>query len=1090
MKLLNLLRSRLNKKTVGTLILGKKDSFREIFFEKDRVYLCGNRFSGKIDVEGLTSTGLLGSRITSSHIETVLVGCDLTARIAPEVFREQGLIGEKELKTLAQRHMREEILELVLRNKDSFHFQEGRVPEKLLQEANGMASRTPLSLSALSDEVNKRIEAIRVIRSILPSLDETFVVTAQGMALTQKHPELFSLQRLLGLIDGFRNLHSLVRDTSFFEYFLLRLIVECLKKDYLKKVVLPELKGVSLTALSVADARRLLPHYKNAVAYGVDQLGARERLALIYEKLGDNEQAVVQYNFVGDTLFRMGKASQAVKAYQRALSLNPDEILVVDKIMRIYRHAANQELQNGSPRQAVQLLENALGLRPDDPEVFLKLMEALKAEKNPKRLSELCDKVIVFARRSGQPEIAIRACREALSHFPQNPTLLKKLINVYIDTGDSQRATAELGELARSYVEWGQPQRAVELLDKIKRVGMLSPELASIKKDLERKTGGLLTPRKRRRVPIAVLAVLLFGFAAYQIWSFVAWSEIRGSTVALAAVPQPDGPGAEVRLLPSREEMDNQRLASDCRAFSERFPISVFRVAAQQTERRAQLRASTLAAKRRERKRRILNDATLKAAEGERQAAATTLEPLLGLEDDDVYRTKAEVLLRKIGGLGKSADQLFEDGAQLERQKEWVAAYQHYQKLLRTYPTSRRIKELSLPVLLMTLPARAELQKITGDGKREALGQAPVVVHLTPDEVIQVESSAPGHSVLKTDVSARGGCPRLLVLSRMELASVELNSPLDFDPAIGGHLALCATKKGTVRAIQLKSGKTAWSVTRTDLKNLVCPPLITPEGVYAVWNDSEIWLLESSPPGSRAVIKARARLQGFASCPALLLENGLLLAGTGRKILHVFRRGSLDPVRQFTLESQPVALTPLTSNAVVVSTEEGGIFAQDFLTGAVLWKRVFDPPPRSPPASLGRSLCLLTRDWNLHLLDPDSGSNQHVLPLSQDHRISFDTRGRRILVLEPTGWLRSLAPATGKPAAERNLGPKATSIKVVGRSIAVRQEKRTDLLVLDSQSLEPRWSTSAPFTIANVGAGGKYLVTASANGHLLIYLNE
>ncbi|HLU46893.1 MAG TPA: DUF4388 domain-containing protein, partial [Planctomycetota bacterium] len=123
MELLRLLHVQLSKRSVGTLVLGQRTKFREIFFEKDQVYLCGDRYSGRLDLESLVALEIAGRRLSLAELDRLLAQSDLTRELFPQVLRAQNLISASEERDLLERHVREEISDLLLQNDESFHFQ-------------------------------------------------------------------------------------------------------------------------------------------------------------------------------------------------------------------------------------------------------------------------------------------------------------------------------------------------------------------------------------------------------------------------------------------------------------------------------------------------------------------------------------------------------------------------------------------------------------------------------------------------------------------------------------------------------------------------------------------------------------------------------------------------------------------------------------------------------------------------------------------------------------------------------------------------------------------------------------------------------
>ncbi|MCZ6792085.1 MAG: tetratricopeptide repeat protein, partial [Planctomycetota bacterium] len=484
MKLLNLLRTQLEKKSVGTLALGERSGFKEVFFERDHVFLCEPLISGKIDMATLVATGVLGDSLTPENLDVVLATRDLREEPLSTVLFNQNFIDETQRGALLTRQIREELLELFYLTGDSFHFQEGRVPEQLLS-GQSVASRHPIDVEDLSSDLAGRLEDLRKYETILPSHEEIFVLTAEGMAYMQGNQDV-GLHRVFTLIDGFRDLASLISCSRFYYHYVVQKIVESLENDFLKKRVLPEIRGIDPGLLSVDEAKSYLPHFKNAVKHSVDAMAARDRLASLYETLGMFDDAVVQYNFIGDALYRMKKPSKAIAAYQHALEIKPDNAMVTDKVIRIYQDAAEDEIEDGAADNAIQLLEKALYTRPEDTHVFQSLSAILVERGMLRDLTNLCDRVVAHARKTGNLRAGVGACRQILTLIPDSPLFQKKLVNIYLDSDQVEQAAREMAVLARIFMDRGQTERSLDMAEKVKRLRNKSPEIGQIHKNLEK----------------------------------------------------------------------------------------------------------------------------------------------------------------------------------------------------------------------------------------------------------------------------------------------------------------------------------------------------------------------------------------------------------------------------------------------------------------------------------------------------------------------------------------------------------------------------------------------------------------------------
>ena len=1102
MKLLSLLQLQSKKRAVGTLVLGKSNAFRELFFESESVYLCEDTYSGKLDLPSLVEHGVLDSVLTYSQLEPILLGDSLQTTTLPEILHRQGLLddGDK-LQKLSTAHVCEEIIDLLLRNTDSFTFQEGRVPEKLIA-SDGIASRTPLPLKQLISAYESRLETRRQIDGVLPSHEEVFVLTAEGMQYKQNHREDFPRQRLLSLVDGFRNLGTLLQATRFFEQFSLELIVDCLDRDLLKKTQLPEIRGIALETLPLVDCKRVLPWFKNAVRHSVDQLGARDKLATLHERLSEFDEAVVQYNFIGDALYRMGKSVAAIQAYQRARVLKPDETLISDKIKRIYVAAAKEQIAQGQTEEAAQLLEQAHGICREDWGIFRKLVELRTRAGKFRDIIELCERLAVHGDETGRPELTVEAYSIVLEKVPNHLGFKKRLINAYLDNGNHREATRLLRDLVGRYLERREPERALEMVEKAMRVGKNTEDLRQLRRKLQKKLGVVSTKRRNSRHKLVLPLVLLLAFLSYQAWSYLSWKDLEGENIALAEAERDhphyerdlsriDADGLAGLLAEETQESRYVQLGKQCRRFTRLFPLSLFT-----------RKASSMATHCDESIARIfdrqasIKDALIAAseparAEGDGQELASILEPLLGLAQDDPYLARAEELLAGMRELEGSAVEFLGEARRLESAKRPRAAFKAYMRLIETFPHSRLTEGLRLPILVESIPAGGEVFELE-HGAKKRLGVTPLVLRITPDAKVPIEIQKAGHQPLQTTISQEDGVASSLILFREETWREELRKAPERAPDLAGQLCGLSYPDGVLELFDLRSHRSIGLYTRNSLNDLMCPAVFGKDSLYTVWNDG---LLTRLPVESRtrslqplAQVSLPDQGLGLPSTDLVFVETGTLVFGNHRGEVHFLGHRRLGHKGSTRFDSGLYSLSRLGSDSVLAASERGTVAALSTARGKAIWTRRFGTPLSSAPRRAGDLVVVHTSEGELHLLDRQRGEPRFdPIELAAGQRLVFDDAGTMVFGWNPR--LRELCAIDcikGRVVEKQSFPVKVENIAAGASQLAIVHREGTGILVLDGQTLTPAWGVRVDSPIRWIGLvddGG--IVATLSDKHLV-----
>lgn len=1086
MDLLKFLENQKIKLAVGNLTLGRKNNFREAFFEGGSVYMVGDNFSGKVAVSRLIEQGILGTIVSVEKLETMIVTMNLAKRLVPHSLFEEGLISEEQFMRSAEEHILEELVEILIRISGSFHFQDGRVPESLLK-GDEITARIPVQLVDLLAEIKRRLTLTAKLELLVPSHEEIFVLTEKGMAAKQERKGDLVLQRVFDLIDGMRNLQSILRDTYFFAFPVISLVAKSLEDGLVKKTIHPELKGLSTHTFTRQDAEHYLPYYKNAVKYGVDELAARERLAVLYEKVDRVEEAVIQYNFIGDAMYRMHQSGKAIKAYQRALQLRPGEILITDKITRIYREAAAEELEKGNVDQAIQFFQDALLVRPEAQEIFSDLVLVLIRERKLTDLAALCDRMVLAGKKMENREMAIHACRHVILQLPRNAAFRKKIINLYVDFDMIPEASTEMQALARQYIERGQMPKAREMLEKMRRVGAGLKET----RDLELQMTGPQT-RKRSHATLRIFSLFTLLFLFYQAWGFYIWTTLRNTgAVAEAAVHEVANPSSYEA---SVEEIRAVNLARKCEAFVHDFPVSLFRGEAQALGAKLKVRVEQLHSTRVERIRAALLEARKSAIEGEKKSAQNALDPILKLGSDDPFHIEAKALALQVNKHSQSARELQDEAEELKLHKDWKGVFRTHQKLVTAYPQSKLSAGIQLPVLLKSSPPGASVLEVVGPETREPLGVTPHVVWLPPGETLHIEVSAEGHATLKAEVSEADGGEKVLVLPRKPRWVKNVEGTLAATPTIAGGMVIVGTSKGAILSLNASTGEPFWPEYHNAGQSIVAPAVLTGDRLFTVWSDRRVLVMtavssEATPAaGHRLHVAADILLPSLASTSIHLLSGSpLFVIGTRSGELHAYHAETGAHAWALALEAVAVDIRDLERD-LLVSTANGMLLRVQTDPRRVVWRNdTVCPDGILQAMPLQTNVLAVTRRNDFVYLDSETGKVLRGVPILGNITLHVNPKERKVFAIERSGTISLLSPETAKPLNSQTLKLHPHSTTPLPGAIVVLREDRKGFVVVDSESLEVSWTAEAKKPIAVIAGNEKHIVSLTEDGKLSLY---
>ncbi len=1125
MDLFKLLMQQIERQSVGTLTLGRMKRFREIFFDRDAVYLAGNEFAGKVEFDSLLSSTRVLEKIDVASLEAIILSTDLNRHLLAQVLLDQGLIDAGEVKPLAEAQLMEEFLHLFARDGGSFHYQEGRVPECLLQY-DAIHTQTPVSLTRLVEALGQRLEFMKKCSEIIPSVEETFVITEKGMAYKQSNSEDFVLQRIFGMIDGFRDLSTILADSFFFEPVILSTIYQALENGHLKKARIPELNNLQPAGFTRDEAARHLPIFKNAVRHGVDELGARGKLAIVYEKLGMVDDAVIQYNFIGDALFRMNKAGKAIKAYQAALALKPGEQLLTDKITEIYISAAEDEHASGNVDQSVQLLIGALKLRPDDEVVGARVVQILGDHGRFDELDRICSTLLGARKSEKQLKAALCLLESAVGRHPTHTGMRKQLINLYVDLRMPESAIEHMEVLAKAFADKGDVARAQDLLVKIQRLEGTTRAPTRVSSKILQKKKGRRSSTRKSRVKRVALWIFLLVFMAYQAWSFMNWNVVS-ERFALPGILAPRSVNAKslveslpeeqrdaLQIVPASTELRFRNLILACDRFMYKHPASLFSLQAKSFRDWARTNIRLLERLRETNKQRILDDAHEDFEEqGDVDRATSLLAQLFTLPDSDPFhgkalQLKAEFARRRV----PSATEVVRRAEKFTAIGQYDSASEQLRELASRYPNSEAAKSATVPLRVISVPSGA---KVFEHGKDEPVGTTPCVVRIP----LQIDSmilhlKRSGFSDVSEFVTSEklfeyhGKIVR--ALGRSKTREIATRHPAHKTPIISQNFAqnlvFWGDNRGSLLWFRLGDSASVRQRFVTSGGNVRHAPTLGDDALYSLWEDGKIRRLpyeELTRMNPRVQTFALNQLSSTNLCR--IPKRRLVLTATDGQI-HAVDSGGIRSLLSRRKESTLAELRRPTvlrynelQDQIVVADRQGFIRGFKIRSSG---PRHFFSPTWSRHISDEAVTALYISD---HVVVAKSGSELHLAPLEEGKPVSRTAASWKT-VAAPSAYCVHASGAVftwSKKSGLRRHGvdrtddaPPPELTEIIGaqelerliampRSIAALYQAANELgervhrvLFFDIETFQPQWAIDCPTAPLHVSGDEKWVVVA------------
>lgn len=1087
-RLLSMLESLAQKNGVGTLVICHRDETYEVFVEDQLLYLAPDDYLGKVDLASLLEIQTRDARLDDSIIEAALRTTDLRRSLLAETLLHRDQVDRDDFEFLVLHQLVEELLTRAGRAPESIFFQDGHVPESLIGKGS-LTSRYPLAMEETLKSVRRRVEKLQKLSRFIPDQKEVFVLTEKGMA---KKQEDLGIQKIFALLDGFRSLAVVENDCVLYPTYIESRIVEGLQEGWIKKTLLPEIRDVEPEQLAPEEAERMIPRFKTAIKYGADELLARQKFARLLLHLNRQDEAVIQFNFIGDTLFQIGRRGQALQAYFEGLKLSPGHAMIGEKILRIYHAEAEERLGKGNTQEAIKLYQNALEVEPDHLGSLLQLTRLYSQREDYRGLLELCDFVRGRARDLGKGDTAFQVVETALELSPGHSGLIRKRINLLLDFNEYARALDEMEKLALVYIENGQADKGASLVDKILRMDSSRSHLLQHTRQPPPRAARERHIRNRRWFVRAALVLVLLGLAD-QFWSYTDLDPLRGESSraqdALALTELPPSLEEKARAVPTSREIELFGLAQQASTHTRRHPLSLFRWEARDLTASFKAAAENLKDLRQAYKQRVLDQIRVLVENGKIEDGRQRLALLDGCPDDDPIRVEATRIVEQGTRQELAAGTLFQEAMRLRKVGDLAGATTRLRNLLRDYPDSIYIRRIRFPISIRSAPDGARVS--LDDGRQLT---TPCILEIPAGATRFATITREGFRPRKVELKFNRGPGVQVFLEQLSLWEKAGSAPFaPRAPQIIAGQVTATTTRGNVEMLDLGSGKSRLLYESRNLVQPITDPFDCGSHVVILLNNGEIRRYRGGEQVG-AALKLPALITPQA---AHLTPGNLIVMGNSARQIQAYDVEEHRIVHTMPGPGTLLDLRAVDSSRVIGLTDDQQMFLADVKAGTISWTVKLAHPARGKPHVLDSG-----KDGRVALANTRGQIEQYSLEDGQPERVHDFGPGishlvpmfgsRRALTVDERGeahvWdLNALK--------KRSLG-KRLHLKVGGVSswqefeggIVIVQDTG-QVLHLEGENLEPTWvyPSDAGNRIVAATLQGRHLVLVSQKGKLLAY---
>jgi tetratricopeptide (TPR) repeat protein len=401
-------------KRTGTLSVSSNEDETHIYFDEGRIVdLCTSS-----QKHSLGKALLKSGQISEKTLHKALALQEYRVDKLGKILLEGKLADEKAIRTALEFQYTEEICELFTWKDISCDFIEGE-PLDVFGERE-IDFHISLNAESLVMEAARRIDEWELVRKTVSSLKDVYVVSPKGAKLLETGAE--QEKNVIALLDGLNDLEEVTEKALMSHFETLKHIHHLALSGEVTTIAPAEYYKKGIQCAANGNLRKCVKLFERAEELGVREFDLPNRLAKVYEMLGETGPAFKNYVFYAMRCEERGRGDDAVLAYQNALKHDP---------------------RNEEARRA--------------------LIDVLVRQHRFEEVTRQTEMLVAVLLESGNPEGAVAAWQRAIKAQPDNLEPYRRLTDLYQTIGDTTQAIIELENLAASYLRQKRPERAVEI---------------------------------------------------------------------------------------------------------------------------------------------------------------------------------------------------------------------------------------------------------------------------------------------------------------------------------------------------------------------------------------------------------------------------------------------------------------------------------------------------------------------------------------------------------------------------------------------------------------------------------------------------
>lgn len=451
-ELRDLIEEKISRKTAGVFFLGRGTDAREIRFDGEAFHL-----EDENSLRWFPAATSQCSQLTATQLDSLLASWHSETRDLDHLLAQETTLEKETRIQILEDHRVEVLVENFLLAGESFLFEP--------QDPSATSHRPGIVAVEIQQLLAQKLLEQQQGNKTLPAAEELLVLSPGGVAARDEN-ESWAFSRIAMLIDGFRVVEEIERDSPFSPSVTRHQLAMGAQNGWVYKTNFPELEGLQTRAIDDGQRKQILDRLELAIPMAADPIMILDKMLQLHLSNGDFEGECATQLRIVDAHLCARNPETAIGLLEKIITAQPQRDDARKVLLKVLVDRGEELLKGSQPEEGRRYLRRAIEASDDDQ---LRLRLIASHENQAMQIREGV-RIASLLYRGSKEQRAIRLIDSLEALHPENEEMQRARIDFLLDHGEEEASEQALERLAAKYAAEGRLHQARELAESVRKL--------------------------------------------------------------------------------------------------------------------------------------------------------------------------------------------------------------------------------------------------------------------------------------------------------------------------------------------------------------------------------------------------------------------------------------------------------------------------------------------------------------------------------------------------------------------------------------------------------------------------------------------